>query len=315
MQKVNAEGAEFMKYFKKFDKNPVLGSETLGSVFDAYVSKENKMFRMDVSLRKKKSCAVSFSADGITWSEPVITLAPNPRSGWEDNINRNCVLCTAGVYRMWYTGQANGHSWIGYAESTDGYHFERKSVEPVLAFEHDWEGDSVMNPCVLYEAGKYKMWYSAGDTYEPNVIAYAESDDGVNWTKWGNNPIFGCNNKNYFEQDRIGGCSIVKTDDLNYLMFYIGYEDIDTARICVARSENGITNWERSCHNPLIVPAPGEWDGDACYKPAVIWNEKEKKWMLWYNGRRQSVEYIGLADCSVRDLFQPEHKVGNSVCV
>lgn len=104
MQKVNAEGAEFMKYFKKFDKNPVLGSETLGSVFDAYVSKENKMFRMDVSLRKKKSCAVSFSADGITWSEPVITLAPNPRSGWEDNINRNCVLCTAGVYRMWYTG-------------------------------------------------------------------------------------------------------------------------------------------------------------------------------------------------------------------
>ena len=304
-----------MGVFKKYNENPVLGGEDLGTLFDAYVSVENKMLRMDYSYRSKKSCAVSFSDDGKNWSKPVITLEPNPKSGWEDDINRNCVLRIDGVYKMWYTGQANGHSWIGYAEGTDGYHFERKSNTPVLSFEYGWEGDSVMNPCVLYEDGTYKMWYSAGDTYEPNVIAYAESKDGVHWRKWENNPIFICKKENYFEQDRIGGCNIIKTNDMGYLMFYIGYEDIDTAMICVARSGNGITDWERSPYNPLVEPSHGEWDEDACYKPAVIWNDAEKKWMLWYNGRRQHDEYIGLAECSKRDLFCVGNKEEKSQCV
>lgn len=292
-----------MGIFEKYQGNPVFGSGSIGTVFDAYVSEQNKMLRMDFSYRGKKSCAVVFSEDGIHWSEPILTLTPNPESGWEDDINRDCVLYIDGVYKMWYTGQANGHSWIGYAESRDGLSFERTQSEPVIRFEHPWEGDSVMNPCVLYENGIYRMWYSAGDTYEPNVIAYAESKDGIHWEKYGDNPIFACEKKNRFEQDRIGGCSIVKTEDMGYLMFYIGYEDIDTARICVAHSMDGITGWERSPHNPLVEPTAGEWDSEACYKPAVIWDEKEKKWRLWYNGRTKTNEFIGLAECRVRHLF------------
>lgn len=292
-----------MDFFKKFQKNPVFGSGNVGTVFDAYVSKQNKMLRMDFSYRGKKSCAVVFSEDGICWSEPILTLMPNPESGWEDEINRNCVLYIDGIYKMWYTGQANEHSWIGYAESEDGLSFKRQQTEPVIRFEHSWERDSVMNPCVLYEDGIYRMWYSAGDTYEPNVIAYAESKDGIHWEKYENNPIFECEKKNYFEQDRIGGCSILKTEDMGYLMFYIGYEDIDTARICVAHSGDGITGWERSPQNPLVEPTAGDWDSEACYKPAVIWDEEKNKWRLWYNGRSKTDEFIGLAECSVRNLF------------
>lgn len=292
-----------MGLFEKFQGNPVFGSGSIGTVFDAYVSEQNKMLRMDFSYRGKKSCAVVFSEDGIHWSEPILTLTPNPESGWEDGINRNCVLYIDGIYKMWYTGQADGHSRIGYAESKDGLSFDRKQREPVLQFERPWEGDSVMNPCVLYENGIYRMWYSAGDTYEPNVIAYAESKDGISWRKYGNNPIFTCEKKNLFEQDRIGGCSIVKTEDMGYLMFYIGYENIDTARICVAHSIDGITGWERSPHNPLVEPTSGKWDGEACYKPAVIWDNKEKKWRMWYNGRSKTNEFIGLAECRVRNLF------------
>ena len=292
-----------MEFFKKFEKNPVFGSGEIGTVFDAYVSKQNKMLRMDFSYRGKKSCAVTFSIDGVSWSAPVLTLTPNPESGWEDEVNRDCVLLIDGVYKMWYTGQANGHSWIGYAESRDGLVFERKQADPVLSFEEPWEGDSVMNPCVLYENGVYRMWYSAGDTYEPNVLAYAESRDGIHWEKYFGNPIFTCDKKNVFEQDRIGGSQILKTEDMGYLMFYIGYEDIDTARICVAHSEDGIGGWERSPRNPLIEPTAGEWDSEACYKPTVLWDEEKKMWRLWYNGRTKTNEFIGLAECAVRDLF------------
>lgn len=289
--------------FDKYSQNPVFGNKKMGTAFDAYTVFDGEKYRMDFSWRTEKSCAVTFSKDGIHWTEPQITLRPDYSTGWEDNINRNCVLLIDGVWKMWYTGQARGRSFIGFAESTDGIHFERKLKEPVMFPEYPWEKESVMNPCVLYENGVYRMWYSGGETCEPNANAYAESTDGINWKKFRANPIFAEEKGNYYEQDRIGGCQVIKTEDMGYLMFYIGYEDISTARICVARSENGISQWQRSALNPLVEPTAGAWDGDACYKPTVVWNEKENKWMLWYNGRLGNDEFIGFAEYGKRNLF------------
>lgn len=292
-----------MNNFIKYENNPVLGNKELGTCFDVYVTKENGIYRMDFSWRPKKALAVSFSEDGINWSYPVITLEHNLESGWEDDINRNCVLKIDGKYKMWYTGQARGFSYIGYAESDDGIHFTRPLEEPVLIPERYWEGFSVMNPCVLYEDGIYKMWYAAGETYEPNVLAYAESTDGINWTKSKINPIFTCDENNVYEQNRVGGCQVVKTEDMGYVMFYIGYETIDKAQICIARSKNGITQWEKSPANPIVFPEENSWDADACYKPSFLWNEEENKWMLWYNGRNLSDEFIGYVYKEGRELF------------
>lgn len=293
-----------MNIFKKHESNPLLGSAELGTIFDVYVTEEDGRYRMDCSWRKKGSCAVSFSSDGIKWTYPVITLAPRPESGWEDGINRNCVLKIDGKYKMWYTGQARGHSYIGYAESDDGINFTRPSMDPIMVSEYPWEGESVMNPCVLFEDGVYRMWYSAGETYEPNVLAYATSADGIHWKKALFNPIFVCEPDNYYEKERIGGCQIIKTPDLGYLMFYIGYENIDTARICVARSDNGVTGFVRCKNNPLVSPDKDAWDSEACYKPSVIRNTKTGKWMIWYNGRTADREYIGLAECDDDKLFR-----------
>lgn len=291
------------RQFEKLRRNPVFGGRETGTCFDAYVSKDGERYRMDFSWRKKKSLAVTFSDDGINWDEPQVTLGPDEASGWEENVNRNCVLKIDGVYRMWYTGQARGYSFIGFAESADGIRFTRIDNEPVLIPERAWEGFSVMNPCVLYTDGVYKMWYAAGETYEPNVLAYAESADGVHWKKASINPIFVADPDKAYEKDRVGGCQVLKTDDMGYLMFYIGYEDIHTARICAAKSSDGKTRWQRSPMNPLIVPVSGEWDEDACYKPTALWNEEEGKWMVWYNGRKRDEEYIGLAELRQRDLF------------
>lgn len=289
--------------FIKYENNPVLGSKELGTCFDVYVTRENGRYRMDFSWRYKKALAVTFSDDGINWEEPQITLQNNLESGWEDDINRNCVLKIGDKYKMWYTGQARGYSFIGYAESDDGLHFYRPLNEPVLISERAWEGFSVMNPCVLYENGIYKMWYAAGETYEPNVLAYAESTDGINWTKSKINPIFVADKENIYEQDRVGGCQVIKTEDMGYLMFYIGYENIDKAQICVARSDNGITGWKKYDGNPIVSPDKGMWDEDACYKPSFLWNEETKQWMLWYNGRHKTDEFIGAVFCNKRNFF------------
>ena len=83
-------------------------------------------------------------------------------------------------------------------------------------------------------------------------------------------------------------------------MFYIGYQNEDYAQIGMARSRDGVTGWERHPENPIIAPDPGRWDGEACYKPFVIYDGE--KWLLWYNGRQGAVEQIGVAVHRGRDL-------------
>ena len=285
--------------FKKYGSAPVFGDTSTGTVFDAFVREDGGRLRMDFSWRPKAALAVTFSDDGISWEEPTITLECEPSSGWEQIINRNCVVKKPDGegYLMWYTGQVwdggHGKSWIGIAESDDGIHFRRFRKEPVLSPEYGFEKESVMNPFVMYEGGVWRMWYCAGETYEPDAIAYAESKDGICWKKYGDMPIFTCAPENEYEQNRIGACDILPDGD-GYIMFYIGYRDIHTACICAARSKDGVTGWRRVPENPLVTPGEGCWDSESCYKPTVV-RAPDGTYRLWYNGRTGGCEYIGYA--------------------
>jgi len=280
----------------KYEGNPVLGGPSMGTCFDVNVLKVENGYDMYFSWRPKKSIAVVHSTDGINWSEPEIILEYNMESGWEDNINRTCTIYWNGKYHMWYTGQARDFSKIGYAVSEDGKHFERVTKEPVIIPEYPHEGFSVMNPYVIRddERGVFRMWYASGETYEPNVLCYAESKDGINWEKSKLNPIFVKGKGGSWEQDRVGGCEVHQLKDGSFVMFYIGYADINSAKIGAAVSKDGVTGWERLEANPLVSPTPDEWDADACYKPSVVMDEENDCWRLWYNGRKGGNEYIGM---------------------
>ena len=284
----------------KHRQNPVLGG-TLGTCFDVAVLKEGDVYRMWFSWRPKESLALVESKDGLHWTEPVIVLGPNKSSGWEDGVNRPVVLKRPDGYHLWYTGQARGHSWIGYATSPDGKTWKRQSDKPVLGPEKPWEKGAVMCPHVLYDDDQklYRMWYSGGEQNEPNAIGYATSPDGLKWTKRADNPVFRPDPKNNWEKDRVTACQVVRHGE-GYLMFYIGFRDEAHAQIGVARSKDGITGWQRHPANPIIRPGAGRWDHDAVYKPFAIFDGK--RWLLWYNGRRGGVEQIGLAVHEGEDL-------------
>ena len=284
--------------WKKYTDNPVVGNEQTGTCFDANVITQGAArYNMYFSWRPQKSIAVSRSDDGFNWSEPQIVLSFDETSGWEDNINRSCTLFWNGKYHMWYTGQARGYSKIGYAVSDDGVNFTRISRDPVLIPEYNYEGYSVMNPYVIRddERGIFRMWYASGETFEPNVLCYAESTDGIHWQRSPLNPVFVHGNKGEWDQDRVGGCEVHRLPDGTHVMFYIGYSDIYTARIGYATSADGIREWKRSDANPIIEPTPKGWDADACYKPTVVRDEENNRWLLWYNGRNEGDEFIGCA--------------------
>ncbi len=292
--------AETTAGWVKHPKNPVLGGD-LGTCFDISVLNETGVYRMWFSWRPRKSIAVVESKDGIQWSKPLIVLGPNTRTDWEDDLNRPVVLKSGIGYQMWYTGQARGRSWIGYATSDDGRTWTRMSARPVLSAERPWEKVAVMCPHVLYDEKErvYRMWYSGGEQYEPNAIGYATSDDGMRWTKHEKNPIFRPDPDHAWEKDRVTACQVIRRADW-HLMFYIGFRDESHAQIGVARSRDGIAGWQRHPANPIIRPGRDKWDHDAVYKPYAIF--EGRRWSLWYNGRKGSVEQIGLALHNGEDL-------------
>lgn len=283
----------------KYGNNPVLGGK-YGTCFDIAVLYVEGIYKMYFSWRPKKSIALSESKDGFYWSEPEVVLSGRKTAeGWEDELNRPSVVYKDHQYHMWYTGQykpgeADGTSHIFYAVSSDGKNFQRVSKLPVLYPDKAWEKRAVMCPDVLWDQEEkiFKMWYSAGEQYEPNAIGYACSTDGLAWEKLDSNPVFAADPESAWEQHKAAACHVSKQKE-GYYMFYIGYYNEDYAQIGIARSADGIHGWERHPQNPVIAPDLGAWDSEACYKPYALYDGE--KWLLWYNGRTETLEQIGAA--------------------
>ena len=288
--------------WRKHEGNPVLGGK-LGTCFDVAVLVETGGYRMYFSWRPKGSIAVVESADGIRWDEPRIVLAPNKATDWEGRINRPAVVKRDDGYHMWYTGQTAEKSFLGYATSPDGISWTRQGVQPVLSPEAKWEKVAVMCPHVIWDgqAKLFRMWYSGGEQYEPNAIGHATSPDGRTWTKHPANPVFGAEPANKWEAHKVTACQVVRQGGWHY-MLYIGFRDEHRAQIGLARSRDGLTGWQRCPDNPILAPDARAWDGESCYKPFAVPDAPRRRWLLWYNGRRGSVEQIGLAVHDGEDL-------------
>ena len=287
-----------MSRWHKHDGNPVLGpGYCIEAVFDCCVIPESDRLRMWFSWRDLRSIAYAESTDGVHWTPPRIVLEVDRKSGWEtSHVSRPHVLKAGEAWYMWYTGRnsAERKGSLGLATSQDGEHWERSSANPVLSPEAEWEKKSIMCAHVLYELGGFRMWYSAGDWIEPDSIGYASSDDGLHWRRDLQNPIF--RPTRGWESDRVTAFCVVPRES-DYLAFYIGFADgLVSSQIGMARSKDGIHDWERYPHNPIINPGPpGAWDDYNVYKPYVI--PYQGQWYLWYNASRQSDhrEQIGLA--------------------
>jgi len=96
------------------------------------------------------------------------------------------VLPEEGLWRMWY---GSNTSWgqeqrdmahlIKYAESADGAVW-RRDGRVAIPFKSP-EEYAISKPCVVRDAGIYRMWYSyRGSHYR---IGYAESRDAHSWTR------------------------------------------------------------------------------------------------------------------------------------
>jgi hypothetical protein len=114
------------------------------------------------------------SDDGRHWSRdgrPCIDFADPD----EYALSRPVVLRDPDGYRMWYSHRGDRYG-IGYAESGDGVHWERRDdLAGIQPTPGSWDGDMVEYACVFDHGGRRHMLYN-GNGFGATGIGHAVLD-------------------------------------------------------------------------------------------------------------------------------------------
>lgn len=144
-----------------------------------------------------------------------------------------CVIIEDGIWRMWYiscTGWQMIQQYpepsyhVKYAESSDGIHWHKTGQ---VCIDYDEFTKAIGRPCVFFDSGLYKMFYSfrSTDSYRTNPeqsyrIGYAESLDGIDWTRK-DNEVGLARSEDGWDAEMMEYCHIVLYKNSTYL-FYNG---------------------------------------------------------------------------------------------
>lgn len=127
---------------------------------------------------------------------------------------------------------------------------------------------------ILPDEGIYKMWYTgySGGGDDPKYLGYATSDDGINWTRYPQNPIF----SEKWTEDVF----VLKYDDM-YFMYAEGKNDVAH----LLKSSDGI-KWEEQ-GDLVIITVKGDTVPGPYGTPSVI--VEDGKWYLFYERNDEGI--------------------------
>ncbi len=172
--------------------------------------------------------------------------------------------------------------------------WRRLSDVPVIAPRGaGWEAAGTFNPAVVVEKGvpsnKIIMLYRAQDKQGTSRLAYAESRDGLHFTRR-DQPVLSPS----AEYEKDGGVEdprLVQFGDTYYLT-YTGYNKKD-AQLCLATSSD-LIHWDRK---GIIIPAnKGNWNVKWTKSGAIVPEKiNGKYWMFFLGTSADNKDQGGLA--------------------
>lgn len=172
--------------------------------------------------------------------------------------------------------------------------FEKVSRAPIMD-RSDEDPFSISYPSILYENGKYKMWYGSNLKWgklqhEMNhVIKYAESIDGYNWHRTN---IIAVNNIHEGEY-ALSKPYVIKEENIYKMWYsYRANKNIETYRIGYAISMDGL-NWIRKDEEVGINVSENGWDSEMICYPSIV-KYQNNTYML-YNGNGYGKTGFGIA--------------------
>ena len=116
------------------------------------------------------------SKDGVTFPGPGRVVMTNGHPD-EHRVARPYVIRHAGLYKMFYSvGTVSNGYRLGYAESPDGLHWERKDESLGLAPSPDsWDSQMMAYSSVVLSGDRTFLFYNGND-YGATGVGYAELD-------------------------------------------------------------------------------------------------------------------------------------------
>lgn len=211
-------------------------------------------------------------------------------------------------------------SRIGYAESTDGLHFNRLGKPVLYPAEddqkvNDWPGGCEDPRVAVTEDGTYVMFYTSWNR-EVARLSVATSRDLKNWEKHG--PVFAQAYDGRFKDDFSKSASIItkvengkqtiaKINGKYYM--YWGEQFVNVA------TSDDLVNWTPMLGEDgellqVMKTRPGYFDSDLteCGPPAII---TDKGILLFYNGKNRAgdegdTSYTANTYCAGQALFSAE---------
>jgi beta-1,2-mannosidase len=168
--------------------------------------------------------------------------------------------------------------------------WQRASNEPILSPQGStWESAGTFNPATVFHDGKIAMLYRAQDASGTSRLGYAESKDGIHFTR---RPEPVLSPETDYEKD--GGVEdprLQKFGDTFYLT-YTAYNKKD-AQLCLATSLD-LIHWERK---GVILPAyKGNWNVGWTKSGAIVPIKIDGKyWMYWLGTAADKTDQMGLS--------------------
>jgi predicted GH43/DUF377 family glycosyl hydrolase len=168
--------------------------------------------------------------------------------------------------------------------------WRRATETPVISPQgHGWESAGTFNPAVAIHDGKFVMLYRAQDQQGISRLGYAESNDGVRFTRR-SEPVFSPE-ADYEKGGGVEDPRLVKLGDTYYLT-YTGYNGKD-AQLCLATSKD-LTHWTRK---GVLLPAyKGNWNVGWTKSGAIVPEKiNGKYWMYFLGTAADKTDQTGLA--------------------
>ncbi len=168
--------------------------------------------------------------------------------------------------------------------------WRRASETPVISPRGGgWESAGTFNPSVILHDGKIIMLYRAQDKGGTSRLGYAESADGIHFTRR-SEPVLSPE-KDYEKNGGVEDPRLVRFGDTYYLT-YTSYNKKD-AQLCLATSKD-LIHWER---RGVILPAyKGRWNVRWTKSGAIVPEKIHGKYWMYYLGTTtDNNDQMGLA--------------------
>lgn len=174
------------KKFKKYSQVPIL-DRTDDEPFSRsapYIIQEDGIFKMwywtclkwtptEKGVHYNNVIKYATSIDGINWKS-LDHICIEPDFIDEFAVGRPSVIRDGDIYKMWYSMRSFNQPYtIGYAESRDEIHWERKDDEVGIKMSKTgWDSEMICYPCVVDIKGKRYMFYN-GNRHGESGFGYA----------------------------------------------------------------------------------------------------------------------------------------------